>query len=286
MSMRAIVGWAAAYIAITSIIVMSAAQRAKGQCPGGVCIIPERGKATQGYVWRDGGRSCESALYRGSKQVGAFCHRRQVFLPYDAATGVWGEQTAPPIPAPLPKQTEEPPVIGQMCDEPEENFGIDCNKLKSPLQPLYKINGVPVSREDCRQAMSRGLPDDAGKLWLTIIGSKEERDKVMADIPPDVKSAVRLNSYAPSDWPVKDAGFVTSGHPTIYLQAPDGKTIHRQDDYRGVGDFEAIRRAVKDYDPKKDRDMRNPAPGGNTNMLFVIGGVAALVIFLLKRGTT
>ena len=54
------------------------------------------------------------------------------------------------------------------------------------------------------------------------------------------------------------AGFVTTGKPTIYVQAPDGKVLHRQDDYQGGAPelAEAIRRIDPNYDPKKDFDLR------------------------------
>jgi hypothetical protein len=61
-----------------------------------------------------------------------------------------------------------------------------------------------------------------------------------------------VQDYAPGNWAVKD-GFFTEGKPTIYLQAPNGKVLHRQDDYSdgAAGLATALRKADPNYSPLK-----------------------------------
>jgi hypothetical protein len=77
---------------------------------------------------------------------------------------------------------------------------------------------------------------------------------------------------------------VTSGSPTIYLQAPDGKVLHRQDDYR-PGDLGAIRKAIARYDAKKDPDARRPAVAGLPLLLVMGGAIALAAVLVLQRLT-
>jgi hypothetical protein len=89
--------------------------------------------------------------------------------------------------------------------------------------------------------------------------------------------------------------FKVDGRPTVYLQAPDGKVLHRQDDFKGPDDFQAIRKAIKSYDAGKDVDLRKtPAPDDKKaptpaapaiSPWLLIGGAAALFLFLRSQGT-
>ena len=121
------------------------------------------------------------------------------------------------------------------CSVP--NFGLDLAHLASGTEPHYRVGGRPCRKSDLMAAM---LEDDSAKLRLTIIGSKEERARVLAALPSEA-SRYLVKAYAPSDWAVARAGFKTDGHPTIYVQAPDGTVLHRQDSF-----------------------LRRPAAGGST----------------------
>lgn len=144
------------------------------------------------------------------------------------------------------------------------NFGVDMSKLGGKDKPKYHLNGNPVSREAAVDAIENGIPDDSGKLRLTAIGGKSETEQVAKDITgpefADLKDRLVFKAYEPSHWAVAQSGFVTTGKPTIYLQAPDGKVIHRQDDYAdgAPGLVKAIRKADPNYKPEKDRDLRKP----------------------------
>ena len=172
--------------------------------------------------------------------------------------------------------------------EQDANFGIDLARMPKHGMPVYRRNGVEISREDALNAVAKGLPDDMNKLWLTLIGPKADRDRVVAGLPADIRERVKLNAYDPDHWAVAQ-GFVNTGKPTIYLQAPGnpgGEVLHRQDDFQGAKDFEAIRKAVADYDSRKDPDLRKPSSPTlpPTNLLIIIGGgVAIAAAYLLTR---
>ncbi len=236
-------------------------------CPDGKC--PYLPVAVVKYEWRDGATADEVALYSGGVHVGGYHYEQKVFR--SIVRGQWTVPTVPPVTVPARKTA----MI-------EQNFGIDTDKFKHSLAPSYKHNGKQVSRETAADILAKGLPDDGNKLWLTIIGSDEDRKRTEADLPADLKDRVRLSSYKPDSWQVQP-GFVTTGSPTLYLQAPTGQVLHRQDDYK-AGDFQAIRKAVSSYDSKKDVDVRAPVlPAVNllTPQNLLLGGLLAAVAFLL-----
>jgi hypothetical protein len=140
------------------------------------------------------------------------------------------------------------------------------------------------------------IPDDANRVRLTIIGSEDEQKKVTEDLnqnplltPHTVHLVVR--NYAPGHWHVAQAGFDTNGHPSIYLQAPDGKVLHHSAHYDGperlaqavVG---ARRIADPKYDPSKDPDLSKPnplEPGKLSVPTCCLIGLGVLALLTLSR---
>lgn len=152
------------------------------------------------------------------------------------------------------------------------NFGVQLGKLGGT--PRYRLNGVEISRDQAIAAVERAdIPDDANLLRLTLIGPKEDRTRVLEDLDrhpalAHLKGKLLVQAYDPTDPRVAKRGFVTSGKPTIYLSAPDGKVITRNLDgeYRGP---EALAYAIgeaagKPYSPDADKPMpvkpEPPAP--------------------------
>jgi hypothetical protein len=143
------------------------------------------------------------------------------------------------------------------------------------------------------------LTDDSRRVRLTAIGPKEARHQVLDDWQhhpafAPFREQVLIQAYAPDDPMVSRFGFVTSGKPTIYLQAADGKVQHRQDDYRGPEQLaeavaQAVRKADPSYDRAKDPDLTKPISLGTVppELLVPAGlaGVLGLVIVaaLLQR---
>jgi hypothetical protein len=148
------------------------------------------------------------------------------------------------------------------CDcQPEAikkpNYGINTDKLSK--DECYRVNGNKVTDKPLAPA----VPDDSGKLHLTIIGSEAERRRVLEDLATapelaEFRDRFHVQDYPPDHWAVCLCGFHCHGHPTIYLQLASGKVLHRQDDYDGPASLaKALRRAASDYDAKKDPDLRN-----------------------------
>lgn len=142
--------------------------------------------------------------------------------------------------------------------------GVEADKIEGG--PRYLRRGREISRPDALKLVEgKQLPDDGGKNHLTVIGPEAERKRVLDDLDaaPELaglKARLKVQAYPPDHWAVSK-GHVTSGRPTIYVQAPDRSVLHRQDDYDGPGPLaEAIRKADPDYRPEADPDLRRPQP--------------------------
>ena len=143
------------------------------------------------------------------------------------------------------------------------NFGLD--RTRMPAAGKRLLNGKEVSKEEVLQALGKPqLPDDSQWLSLTVIGPEAVRQKVLSDLQSSPfltpwKDRLKVKDYPPDHWAVKDAGFVTTGNPTIYCQAPDGTVLHRQDVYRGPEALaEVLRKADPSYNPERDPDLNRP----------------------------
>lgn len=257
-------------LAAAALVLLAFPLFAQQDCPNDKCPYPASTVRTITYEWRAGATPDEAALYENGRQVGGFHYVQSVYR--HLANGRWSAPTNPPITVPA-----------RMTAMIEQNFGLDLAKLKAADDaPTYKHSGKPVSREAAMDILAKGLPNDGDKLWLTLIGSDDDRKRTEADLPADVKDRVKLSSFKPDSWQVQP-GFVTTGSPTLYLQAPAGKVLHRQDDYK-AGDFQAIRKAVAGYDSKKDLDVRAPALPSPANVFtpqnIILGGLLAAVAAL------
>jgi hypothetical protein len=138
-----------------------------------------------------------------------------------------------------------------------QNFGLDLAHMAAGKQPRYRVGGKPCAKRDMMAAM---VEDDSAKPRLTIIGSKEERAKVLSVLPPEASGYV-VKAYDPKDWAVARAGFKTDGHPTIYLQAPDGTVLHRQDVFSDANQLaEALARRTRPMTRPRTRMRPKPSP--------------------------
>lgn len=249
------------------------------QCNGSFCAVV----VDSPLEWRSQPNDpTRMYLYRGNLQVGGFDLETGEYRPLvDHARNLWGDVAAPPI---------APPPTFQGKDHPS-NFGVDLSKI--PAGPSYQIKGKDTTKAQVMEALENGIPDDRGKMRLTVIGSQEERARVQKDLAAPENSAVAqravLWSVPPDHWSLKDnvtgqAMFYTAANPTLYLTDARGKVLLRRDGYQGGQDFQFIRKAVSDYDAKKDPtgasgnpllDMLNKVPW------VALGGLALLVFLLI-----
>ncbi len=156
-----------------------------------------------------------------------------------------------------------------------------------PSAGKHLLNGKEVSKAEILQAIGKPpLPNDSQWLCLTVIGPEAARKQVVNDLASASalaawKDKIKVQDYPPDHWAVRDAGFQCDGNPTLYCQAPDGKVLHRQDDYRGPEALaEVLRRADPAYRPEKDPDL-NRSLAGVPPWLWV-GGAILLVLLLWK----
>jgi hypothetical protein len=279
-----------------SLVILSlflAASIAHGQCANGNCggstpvfvqpMIP-LARAAPAYGWYSWpGDSTHLYLYYGGpngQQVGGYDITHDLYRPLvDRANNIWADACEPP--APLPAQYRQQHRRNTASDA-VPNFGVyrDREAVGDDRIRLTTPAGTrDVSKGEAMKLVKDGIPDDANKPRLTIVGSEAERSQVLKDLDgfAALKAAVNLWPVPPDHWSLfsNTTGkpmFVVAGHPTIYVQRPDGSVLHRQDNYGGPQDLQAIAelvsgkqqpiQAVRDnegkYDPARDPDLRNP----------------------------
>lgn len=179
-------------------------------------------------------------------------------------------------------------------------FGVDTDKVSESRS--YRIcDGASAPKEVTRSRAigemgEAGIPDDAHKLRLTVIGSEADCKRVLDDLKSHpaltpFRDLLVIQDYRPDQWAVADGGFKTSGSPVIYLQTPGvKKPRHRQDEYRGPEKLaEAIRNADPNYKPELDPDLNKTGGGALLDKLkalppvaWILGGLA--VLFLFRKG--
>jgi hypothetical protein len=142
-------------------------------------------------------------------------------------------------------------------EEPVQNFGLDPKQL--PDAASYERNGQPITREEALATLSVALPDERGKLRLTVVGEEDWRRQIVQDIERAealawVRGRVVLQDYPSEHWAVQGVGLV----PGITLQAPAdargrGVVLLRLTRYEGPTHLAAaIRKADPDYRPDRD----------------------------------
>ena len=200
------------------------------------------------YLYECSGNSC--------RVIGGYDLVEGVYRPSTDGGQTYGAVVSDP-PTPLPSWAA--PV----------NFGLDPSKLDAV--PKYFLNGVEVDKGKAYQAVGdKGLKDDTSRLRVSVIGTKEQRAAVRGDLAGLDPSTYSVREFDPTDWRVRDSGFVCTGSPTCYCQAPDGKVLHRQDDAKDLAT--ALRKAKEGYNPAKDPDLRRGTllPLGGLNFIQLI----------------
>jgi len=148
------------------------------------------------------------------------------------------------------------------------NFGVELGKLGKESTPRYRLNGKSVSQAEAIAAIE--IPDDARLNRLLLIGTPEDRQKVLSDLDShpylkSLKSDLLVQGFDATDSRVAKRGFVCSGKPSIYLLAPSGKVLARNTDgeYPGAEAFAfAVGEVVgKPYTPDADKPLpKKPEP--------------------------
>lgn len=220
--------------------------------------------------------------------------------PPDSASRGPAGPTSPPKPGSKPEG--QLPVVEQ---DGVQNFGIIRPGLNGSAERIT-LDGRQITMAEAARILQAGsLADDSGKLRLTVIGAEPDRRRVLDDLQgplADIAAQCLVQDYPPDHWAVAQAGFYTAGKPTIYVQAPDGKVLHRQDDYADGAEgfrqaFERLRKPDPNYRPDKDRDLRRPMDGLLSRLIDVLvrpfrvilswllaAGVVFILIVLAMKG--
>lgn len=190
---------------------------------------------------------------------------------------------------PRPKAPAEPQAEPMEVKKVEEklNFGINTKEMEDCCKTQrYFHRGKEITKDKAYELVQdKALPDDTTWLRLTLIGSDGECKTVLGDLPltPELSKQLVVQSYRPTDWAVSRYGFKTDGHPTVYLQKPDGEVLLRQDAYEKQPLIQAVRKARPDYDPKKDPDGKSPSPAGGLPVpLLILGGLGLALVIARK----
>lgn len=311
-------------ILLGSILILALAVTARARAawgPGG-CGPVGPARVTRQTVPFTGWR-----LYRGSYyyfqdgiQVAGYDPKERIYRTYDAGNDTWSEPQPPPWQRACRCCSQctcadcQCPKTGPCCSAcpcvpatPRNTSHTDSRgAISSPpaALPEWMTHGVCKERisvqERCtlngKEIGEKRIPDDAKLVRLTIIGSDDEQKRVLDDLnqhplltPHTLHLVVR--NYAPGHWHVAQAGFDTKGHPSIYLQAPDGKVLHRSARYEGpekLAQAVAGARRIADpkYDPTKDPDLTKPKSGevGNLSLpTCCLIGLGVLAFLTLSR---
>ncbi|SRR5579875_1799865 len=230
------------------------------------------------YEWRSFPDDKDQlSLWKDGVQLGNYRISERKYYPHRAA-GVWGNPCPPPYPPP-----QDVLAPGKVERDGTINFGLDRANL--PAAGKHLLDGKEVSKEELLQALGKpSLPADSEWPSLTIIGPEAARQKVLDDLQSSSllapwKDRIKVRDYAPDHWAVKDAGFVTTGQPTIYLQAPDGTVLHRQDEYRGPEALASVlRKADPAYQPDRDPDL-NKSLASVPLWLWIGGGILLVLLW-------
>jgi hypothetical protein len=222
------------------------------------CPAPCRPAPTDGYEWV----KCDKgyALFQDGRQVG-----------YTDGTTYWPLESGGHLGNPC-----QPPIAWPGV----QNFGVDQGQLHR--KPRILRNGIEISTDEALRLMSEGVPDDSARPRLTIIGPEAQRNQVLNDLSSHphltpFKGQFCVQAYDAADPIIQGVGFITNGRPTIYLQAPSGKVLHRQDCYEGAEKLAtALRKADPRYNPATDPNLARPAwPGPDTSHIpyYLLGGI-------------
>lgn len=227
-------------------------------------------------------------LYDRGVQVGGYQEATDIFRWYDPTKKTWSEPSTPPWRTqqdkPAEKSFAKPVAI--------PNFGLDLEHLNNKGEQ-YSLSGEQVSKQTAEAVFGDGrIPDDAGKHRIVVIGPDHERKPVLDALASHSalapwKDKTIQQGFEPGHWALRP-GFVTTGHPTIYLEDGSGKVLFRQDNFEGGPEAlaDALRKASPDYDPKKDPNGKSPVLPGLPDLsqiplwVWLCGGVLLLAFLL------
>lgn len=220
-----------------------------------------------------------------------------------------------PATIPVEKRSEETPALADpFVESPEANEvqnteetwktgGVDWNKIE-PHKVTF--NGRPITCDQALHRIEKQVPKDGNNLRVTAIGSPTETTRFRtwwAGTAQELRDVCTLWTCGADHWSLKDLStdktvFHTGGRPTWYIQRPDGFVLHRSDSFDEQDATEAVRKAVKGYDPSKDPDLSkkktephkkqkadpdSPIPAPSSITFWILAAFFAFIFFAKRK---
>lgn len=260
-----------------------------GQCPGGVCPVPQP-TPTSTYQWREvPGRPDVQALTLDGVQIGAFDGVK--YTPF--YNGSWGTPTTPPIqpPTPFAKRTETGALPSW------QTTGVDWSQCGKGAGNSFK--GTPIDRVSAFEKIQSGdgvIPDRSTKPMVSFVDNDYAKANARRNefLSHHLSSHFNVQAYAKDD-PIFKAAVdpaKVKTLPTVYFQVSptNGKVLERIDgDVPMDRVVEAAKRHDVNYDPSKD-------PTGKVDLYslikpyltreVIVGAIVAFLAFLGIRKNT
>lgn len=189
------------------------------------------------------------------------------------------------------------PTAGEVID-----YGVERRKFEA-IPDGGEWFGGNVPARSMRNVGATGQPPR--RVHLTVIGPKDRRDSVMADLNASpgfnelvasMGDSLAVQSYDPADPMISEIKLSDGGNPDVVIQNETGRVKFRSHDYPGSARvISEIRRADPRYDPKKDPDgsklkipledfLRNMPVIDEQTAIWIILGILAIAIILKKAG--
>src|SRR5262245_26976773 len=166
-------------------------------------------------------------FYRDKKLQAGWCPQNNVYRRYE--DGRWSDPITPPWDE-KPKKTNRPdpcPCCGDDC--PCQSGRKPCGQSNCHCitrKPVFGVETAKVGQHGERylfngkEVVGNQVPNDAGKLRLTLIGPEADRERVLADLQnaPALswwRDKFSIQDYDPDNVMVRNYGFVTTGKPTL-----------------------------------------------------------------------
>ena len=265
--------------------------------PCGPTGCPTGAQPASRFTWVRLPDCAQFALFKDGVQQGNYDFESKIYRPF-RAPDQWGDIAEPPTTPPATpttgQKTETKPVTVSeipgctLDDDGKPNFGVLTDPREGrDAEPRYQVNGKEATRSDVLQAFENQATDQSSKLRLTVIGPRHARQIVLEDLKrtPDLQHMVKdflLKDYDPNDWEVARSGFFTKGAPTIYVQAPSGKVLHRQDSYQGADDLASVlRKANALYKAEADPNLSKAVVLGLFGIPLEVWIVIGIVLFFV-----
>lgn len=178
----------------------------------------------------------EIALWKDGKQIGALDTETLEFFKLEAGKFTKAQDVPHQIPDKVIDEAFE-----KRCKKTGD-YGVAWDKI-SPDKEVFTFNGEDIDKEEFQQLVGdvNPLVDDSGKLHLTIIADKAQKEPARqklttSEVYQEFEKDIHLQVFSSNSWILKEHGFKSVGPVTYYLQESNGKVIYSGDSQEALLD--------------------------------------------------